>query len=70
MTTFKRLLKERNLTVQQFADKAGLNKHSLNVYVSEAKAFDKSQMWFVMKIADALGIDPHEPRKSEWLTKF
>lgn len=59
-TTFKQLLKERNLTVQQFADKAGLNKRSLDVYVSGAKTFDKSQMWFVMKIADALEVDPHE----------
>lgn len=64
-TPLKRLLKEQNMTVQQFADKAGLNKRSLDVYVSGAKKFDKSQMWFVMKIADTLGVDPHELMENE-----
>lgn len=64
-TNFKRLLKERNMTVQEFADKAGLNKRSLDVYVSGAKKFDKTQMWFAMKIADTLGVDPHELMENE-----
>lgn len=64
-TKFKQLLKERNLTVRQFAEMAGINKRSLDVYVSGAKKFDKTQMWFAMKIADALNVDPHELMEDE-----
>lgn len=58
-TTLKRLLSERHLTTQQFADMAGINKRSLEPYVSGAKKFDKTQLWFAMKIADALNVNPH-----------
>lgn len=53
-------LKEKNLTVKEFAVAAGLNKRSLDVYVAGTKSFNRSQLWFALKVADALGIDPHQ----------
>lgn len=58
--SLKFYLREKNLTVKEFAILAGLNKRSLDVYVSGTKSFDRSQLWFALKVADALGIDPHQ----------
>ena len=55
----KRLLEERGLTVQQFAEQTGLSKRTLDTYIRGAKSFHKRQAWFLMAISDALHIDPH-----------
>jgi len=55
----KRLLEERGLTVQQFAEQTGLSKRTLDTYSSGAKSFHKTQAWFLMAVADALHVDPH-----------
>ena len=60
MSFLKQMIWERNMTVQEFADKAGLSKRTLDPYVSGAKQFRKTQLWFALKVADTLGIDPHE----------
>lgn len=56
----KRMIWAQGMTVQEFADKAGLSKRTLDPYISGAKQFKKTQLWFALKVADALGIDPHE----------
>lgn len=60
MSFLKQMIWAQGMTVQEFADKAGLSKRTLDPYIAGAKQFRKTQFWFAMKVADALEIDPHE----------
>lgn len=55
----RRLLEERNLTVDQFAKQTGLSRRTLEKYSSGASSFQRTQAWFLLNVADALHIDPH-----------
>lgn len=56
----KTYLHERHLTVQQFADLAGVNKRTLDPYMCGNRHFRDAKFSLALKVADALKIDPHE----------
>lgn len=57
--TFKELLHSKGYSTPKFAKAIGISKRSLEAYTT-GKSFKKSQLWFALKVADALDIDPHE----------
>ena len=56
---FKKLLKEKDLTLKEFATKAGLTSRSLEPYMAGKKSFDNARTWMSVKVADTLGTDIH-----------
>ena len=58
-TILKELLKERGLTVQAFADMAGVSKRSLDSYMSGVQEWRSARGEQLLKVADALNVDPH-----------
>lgn len=59
-TRFKRFLKEKDMSLQEFALSAGLNSRSLEPYMSGAKDWRNARAWLLIAVADALGIDPRD----------
>ena len=59
MSKIKSLLSEREMTVQQLADKAGLSKRTLDPYVSGKAQWENARGHVLLAVADALDIDPH-----------
>lgn len=55
---FKRILKEKDMSLQEFAAEAGLNSRSLEPYMSGAKDWRNARAWLLIATADALGVDP------------
>ena len=51
-------LKGEQMSLSDFAKKADLNVRSLEKYLA-GHSFNKSQLWFALKVADAMGVDPH-----------
>ena len=60
MSTLKKLIKAKGYTTASFAEKAGVSKRTLDVYVSGRRDFANTPVWLAVKIADALEIDVHE----------
>lgn len=60
MSTLKKLIKSRGYTTASFADKVGVSKRTLEVYVSGRRGFVNTPVWLAVKIADALDMDIHE----------
>ena len=56
------ILKEKKITSQQLADKCGISKRTIDEYRNRSKEPSLSKG---LKIADALGIDPHDLIKEE-----
>ena len=60
MSTLKKLIKAKGYTTASFAEKAGVSKRTLDVYVSGRRDFANTPVWLAVKIADALEVDIHE----------
>ena len=58
MFALGKIMKEKNITTQELAEKTGITKQTLDQYRSGRRkepSFSNG-----LKIADALGVDPHE----------
>ena len=56
MTALAAIMKERRVTSQQLADQTGISKRTIDNYRSDRNALTLAAG---LRIADALGIDPH-----------
>ena len=59
MSTIKTILIERNMTVQELADRAGLSKRTLDPYVAGKSQWQNARGHVLLAVAYALEIDPH-----------
>lgn len=62
MFALREICKEQNITTQYLADKTGIKITTLNEYRTRRKEPSLSNG---LKIADAIGIDPHELFREE-----
>lgn len=58
MFILREILNEKNITTQSLADKTGISKRTIDEYRSSRRK--EPSLSNGLKIADALGIDPHE----------
>lgn len=59
LSPLKEAMWKQNISMQELADKAGINKRTLEPYTAGRVSLDNAQFWFVLRVADALGVDPH-----------
>lgn len=59
-TMLKKVMKERHLTMEALANMAGVKKRTLEPYTVGKRGFNKANFEFVLRLADALELDPHE----------
>ena len=62
MFVLREILKEKNITSQALAEKTGISKRTIDEYRTRRKEPSLSKG---LKIADVLGIDPHELIKED-----
>ena len=58
--TLKEALKEKGWTVQRLSDETGINKRTLDKYMTGERPLRRAEAANVIKIADALNIHPRE----------
>lgn len=63
MFILREIMNEKNITSQTLADKTGISKRTIDEYRSNRRK--EPSLSNGLKIADALGIDPHELIKED-----
>ena len=58
--TLKEALKAKGWTVQRLADETGVNKRTIDKYMTGERPLPRAEAANVIKIADALDIHPRE----------
>ena len=60
MNYVKYLLLEKKMTTQALADLAGVNKRSLEPYITGKASWRNARAHMLLSVADALGVDPRD----------
>lgn len=60
MTKLEKIMKDRNITVQQLAFKTHIPQSTISSYVTGARNINKARVYYVMAICEVLKVDIKE----------
>lgn len=59
MDVVKAILIQKGMSIKEFADKAGVSRRTIDPYISGTAQWSNARAAILLKVADALDVDPH-----------